>query len=195
MTAQELNEQFIDAYKYVCKILWERKIFSQDLMNDVYIRLYNKRDRLKVTNKKEFAYLCVTVAERVYITQNEHKIFTDPLIEEIYDTVCDSGFARAIYNEQVGKHIDYIMQVFEGIPALKKDRRRRVLQLYLQGYSSMEIKNMEHFFKTQNVYDMLWATIRDIQKALHLPQSPPSQYAGILSIYQHGGKNKYIDNV
>ena len=139
MTAQELNEQFIDAYKYICKILWAKKIFSQDLMNDIYIHLYNKRGIFKVTDKKEFAYLCATVAERLYINQNKHKIFTDPLIEEIYETVRDSGFERAVHNEQVGKRIDYIMQVFEDIPALKKDRRRRVLELYLQGYSSLEI--------------------------------------------------------
>lgn len=195
MTAQELNEQFIDVYSYVCGILWQRKIFSKDLMNDLYIRLYNKRDLLKITNRKEFAYLCVTTAERIIINQNEHIIYTDPLIEEIYETVCDSGFARAIHNEQVGKKIDYIMQVFEDVTIINKDRRRRVLQLYLQGYSITEIISREHLYKNQNVYNILWAIIRDIQKALHLPQSPPCQNAGILSMYQPGGNNKYIDNV
>lgn len=199
MCADRLNSIWIKILPYVEYVLKVRGEYDQDLVSDTYLQLYDGRENIQQdASNHRVAWYAVSTAENLIIQRPGR-----------YNRVREVGYNdnRRYHDRSLTdsdkKHIenmmDVVMNAFESIRKngrtdyRYKGERRRVLELYLQGYTFTEIALVMKKTNHMKPIGMLWNTIRDIQKQLGLPISDASRNSGILMRHARPYKNSYLE--
>lgn len=199
MDIDRLNSIWIKMLPYVKRVLYVRGEYDQDLVSDTYLQLYYGRQNIQQdASDHRVAWYAVSIAENLIIQRPGR-----------YNRVREIGYNdnrrypdRSLTDSDK-KHIenmmDVVMNAFESIKKngrtdyRYKEERRRVLELYLQGYTFTEIARVMNKTNHMKPIGMLWNTIRDIQKQLGLPVSSASRNSGILMRHARPYKNSYVE--
>lgn len=198
MDIDRLNSIWIKMLPYVERVLRVRGEYDQDLVSDTYLQLYDGRQNIQDESDYRVAWYAISIAETLIIQRPGR-----------YNRVREIGYNdnrrypdRSLTDSDK-KHIDNMMEVvLNAFDAIKKngrtdyrykDERRRVMELYLQGYTFTEIAGMMNKTNHMKPIGMLWNTIRDIQKQLGLPISDASRQSGILMRHARPYKNSYLE--
>jgi DNA-directed RNA polymerase specialized sigma24 family protein len=186
MNIDDFNSLYIKHAPYIISVLKARREYSEDVMSDTYLRLAEKVDRVNI--QSGFIGYFIGAYKLEYATQFERaKAEMQCMYNLAYYNAVLTGTERARYNEDVGIAIDNVLSIFEQIrhngttEYKSKDRRRKCLQLYLQGYRFMDIAKMLGYCHHSKVSAMLWNIVRDIQRELKIPISPKSESGGVLA--------------
>lgn len=186
MDIADFNSLYIKHAPQIISALKARREYSEDVMSDTYLRLVEKVDRVHIQGG--FIGYFIGAYKLEYATWFDRaKAEMQCMHDLAYYNAVFTGTERARYNEEVGIAIDNVLSIFEqirhnGTTEYKcKDRRRKCLQLYLQGYRFMDIADMLGYCHHSKVSSILWNIVRDIQRELKIPVSPKSDSGGILA--------------
>ena len=157
---------------YVERVLKVRGEYDQDLVSDTYLQLYDGRQNIQdAESDHRVAWYAVSIAENLII-QRPGRYYR---VREVGYNDNRRYHDRSLTDSDK-KHIedmmDVVMNAFEAIRKngrtdyRYKDERRRVLELYLQGYTFTEIARVMNKTNHMKPIGMLWNTIRDIQKIM-----------------------------
>lgn len=198
MDIDRLNSIWIKMLPYVEYVLKVRGEYDQDLVSDTYLQLYYGRKNIQDASDHRVAWYAVSTAENL-IKQQPGRY--NRVREVAYND--SRRYPDRSLTDSDMKHIEnmmgVVMNAFESIKKngltdyRYKDERRRVLELYLQGYTFTEIARVMNKTNHMKPIGMLWNTIRDIQKQLGLPVSSASRNSGILMRHARPYKNSYLE--
>ena len=199
MDIDRLNSIWIKMLPYVERVLKVRREYDQDLVSDTYLQLYYGRQNIQdEESDHRVAWYAVSIAENLIkerpgrynrvreVAYNDNRRYRDR-------SLTDSD------KKHIENMMDIVMNAFESIKKngridyRYKEERRRVLELYLQGYTFTEIARVMNKTNHMKPIGMLWNTIRDIQKQLGLPISSASRNSGILMRHARPYKNSYLE--
>ena len=197
MEIERLNSVWLKMKPYVLFILKDRGEYDPDLVSDVYLELYERRDYIRDNaSDKNVAWYAISIAENML----NQKTDMHTQQHEYNDTLLHPD--RSLTGEDqkyINSMIDVVLNAFERITKrgrvdyAYKGIRRKVLDMYLQGYTFREIARATGRYDHKKTISILWNTIRDIQKILNLPVSPASNRSGILMRHGRQFKNSYLE--
>lgn len=102
-------------YTSAYKILKDNET-CQDIIQDIFIRIWHKRDQLNITHSIE-AYLFASVRYDVYRKIRETKRY-EPIVDEMADTIAASKGLDAMEYKELESHIE---SVIDTLPAKCKE--------------------------------------------------------------------------
>lgn len=185
MDVCEFNSLYIKYRSQLISILKGRCEYNEDVMSDTYLRLAQKVKRLRIDNG--FIGFFIGAYKHELANWQTREINEERVAREYaYERTAITSAERKSYNERIGAAIDNVLKVFEQIKHRgtaeykSKEKRRKCLQLYLQGYRLDDIAVKVGCINHSKVAAILWNTIRDVQKELKLSVSPASRSAGVL---------------
>lgn len=185
MDVHEFNSLYIKHRQRLISVLKGRGEYNEDVMSDTYLRLAQKVKRLRIDNG--FIGFFIGAYKHEWANWQTREINEEIVAREYaYESTIITSAERKSYNEEIGAAIDNVLMVFEQIKHRgtteykSKEKRRKCLQLYLQGYRLDDIALKVGCINHSKVAAILWNTIRDVQKELKLTVSPASGSAGVL---------------
>lgn len=187
MDVNEFNSLYIRHRPKLISVLKGRGEYNEDVMSDTYLRLVKNIQRVHI--QSGFIGFFIGAYKMEMANWQTREINEERVAREYaYERTAITSAERKSYNERIGAAVDNVLMVFEQIKHRgtteykSKEKRRKCLQLYLQGYRLDVIALKVGCASHGKVAAILWNTIRDVQRELNLPVSPASQSAGVLGI-------------
>lgn len=185
MDVCEFNSLYIKYRSQLISILKGRGEYNEDVMSDTYLRLVKNIQRVHI--QSGFIGFFIGAYKHEWANWQTREINEEIVAREYaYESTIITSAERKDYNERIGAAIDDVLMVFERIrhrgttEYKSKEKRRKCLQLYLQGYRLDDIAVKVGCINHSKVAAILWNTIRDVQRELKLSVSPASGSAGVL---------------
>ena len=185
MDVCEFNSLYIKYRSQLISILKGRGEYNEDVMSDTYLRLVKNIQRVHIQS----GFIGFFIGAYKYELANwQTREINEEIVarEYAYESTVITSAERKDYNERIGAAIDDVLMVFERIrhrgttEYKSKEKRRKCLRLYLQGYRLDDIALKVGCINHSKVAEILWNTIRDVQRELKLTVSPASGSAGVL---------------
>ena len=185
MDVCEFNSLYIKYRSQLISILKGRGEYNEDVMSDTYLRLVKNIQRVHIQS----GFIGFFIGAYKYELANwQTREINEEIVarEYAYESTIITSAERKSYNEEIGAAIDNVLMVFERIrhrgttEYKSKEKRRKCLRLYLQGYRLDDIAVKVGCINHSKVAAILWNTIRDVQRELKLSVSPASGSAGVL---------------
>ena len=139
LTEAEYNEAFHNYYRvlcFFCEGIIKSKEDSEDIVQDIFLKLHQKRENTTQETVKAFLFVSVKNRSLNYVRHQDTK--------RVYEKVMQSASytEEHLLNRLI--HAEFMRLVMEEIERIPGEKKKRVFKLcYLNGMSNQEIAALE----------------------------------------------------